>query len=113
MAILGLLAVVALALVVYVRASRRAIRLPSPQTAALHPPALRWTQRVTGKAPLPDARERMAIARRLELLGGAWSATVLEEALADEYDAEVRGAIWHALLAVRRAEACDACEIER
>lgn len=105
MPLLGILVVVLLALVVYLRASPPLPAIESTGAIPLHPPQLTWTKRVVGDAPVPDARERIAIVSRLALLGNAWSADVLEEALTNEYDAAVRDAVWRALLAMRQEDA--------
>ncbi|HEY9085654.1 MAG TPA: hypothetical protein VIN40_06930 [Candidatus Tyrphobacter sp.] len=110
MPLIGILVVVLLALAVYLRSSRRPIAIESSGAIPLSPPDLMWTRRVVGDAPVPKAQERIAIVGRLALLGNAWSAGVLEDALADEYDATVRDAIWRALLALRREAATHASE---
>ncbi len=110
MPLLGILVVVLLALAVYLRAARPPMAIESSDAIALHAPELSWTKRVVGDAPVPDARERIAIVSRLALLGSAWSVGVLEAALADEYDAAVRDAIWRALLALRREDAIHVSE---
>lgn len=100
MPLLGVLIVVLLACGVYAIAGRRAApaRGESAATPLLRPQAS-WPARV-GKGE-PSAAERIAIVRRLGIVGSDWCVEVLEAALDDEHDADVRDAIWRALLELR------------
>ncbi len=98
MPFIGFAVVVILALAVYGVSARRH-RNEQPQLVALDRPPLLWTKEAAADAGSP--RERLALAARLGLVGDGRSIAILEHALADETDAEVRDAIWRALLTLR------------
>lgn len=101
MALLGFAIVVLLALAVYAVSTRRPASEEPSVTALPSPPAL-WATAISPDATLPS--ERIALVRRLQLIADARSTEVLERALAEESDDEVRSAIWRALLELRTHE---------
>lgn len=103
MPLLGALAVIVLAAVVYRIARQRSAPARS-DVIALEAPRASWPERV-GEREQPNASERIAIVQRLAVVGSDWCIEALESALADEQDPAVRDAVWNALLALRAEDA--------
>ncbi len=100
--ILGIAVVLSLAGAVVFLTARRVKEQPAALAAMPLPPPASWTVRFReGSA---GARERIAMAERLGVVGDAWSVDALERALETEHDAHVRDAIWYVLLRLRSGE---------
>jgi hypothetical protein len=100
-ALLGFVVIIALATAVYAVANRRS---PSerPSAAALPSPPIVWTKEISLGAG--TSGERIALVERLKLVGDERSMEILERALSDETDDDVRAVIWRALLELRTHE---------
>jgi hypothetical protein len=101
MPLLGFVVVALLAIAVYLTSNRRS-RTEEPRAVALPSPPIAWTKDVAVDSASPS--ERIELAGRLRLVGDARSIALLEAALADESNPDVREAVWRALLAIRMRE---------
>ena len=104
MPLVGFLAILLLAAGVYIAAERRRAAQETAAAIALQSPSATWTAAILGDATPVDVDDRVAIVERLGIVGSPWVHVVLEDALADEPEPEVREAIWRVLVTARTDE---------